>query len=148
MLKKITLQNLGEGIENVEVTEINIKQGDDIKIDDIILTVETEKASMEIASEHSGLVKNIFVDIGQQISPETELIEIDVKKPQKINKSIENNNSSRVQKNDIFILPDIGEGIDDVLVTEVNVNQGDKVNKDDTVITVETEKASWKYQSI
>ena len=142
MLKKITLQNLGEGIENVEVTEINIKQGDDIKIDDIILTVETEKASMEIASEHSGLVKNIFVDIGQQISPKTELIEIDVKKPQKINVSIENNNSSLVQRNDIFILPDIGEGIDNVLVTEVNVNQGDKVNKDDTVITVETEKAS------
>lgn len=142
MLKKITLQNLGEGIENVEVTEINIKQGDDIKIDDIILTVETEKASMEIASEHSGLVKNIFVDIGQQISPETELIEIDVKKQQKINKSIENNNLSLLQRNDIFILPDIGEGIDNVLVTEVNVNQGDKVNKDDTVITVETEKAS------
>ncbi|MAV58813.1 MAG: hypothetical protein CMG07_02560 [Candidatus Marinimicrobia bacterium] len=142
MLKKITLQNLGEGIENVEVTEINIKQGDDLKIDDIILTVETEKASMEIASEHNGLVKNIFIDIGQEISPKTELIEIDIKKPQKNKKSLVNNNVSPEQSNNIFILPDIGEGIDNVLITEVNVSQGDNVTKDETVITVETEKAS------
>ena len=56
----ILLPNIGEGIDEVEVTEINVKVDDVISTTDSIITVETEKASMDIPAKKSGIIKNIF----------------------------------------------------------------------------------------
>ena len=53
----IKLPELGEGINEVEVSEILVKIGDKINNDDPIIVLETEKASMEIPSNQSGIVR-------------------------------------------------------------------------------------------
>ena len=52
----ILLPELGEGISNVEIRDVLVKKGDSIKKDQVILVLETDKASMEIPSEHDGPV--------------------------------------------------------------------------------------------
>ena len=61
MIKEIILPNLGEGNESAEISEVVIQPGDTVGPDDIILILESEKASMEIPAEVSGAVKEVFV---------------------------------------------------------------------------------------
>ena len=61
MLKEIKLPDLGEGIDSADVSEILVSPGDNVSVDDIILVLESEKASMEIPTEDSGVVKKVFV---------------------------------------------------------------------------------------
>ena len=56
MNKSIILPNIGEGIDTVEVTEIIVSQGNHVKKDEIIIIVETEKASMEIPTTIKGII--------------------------------------------------------------------------------------------
>ena len=61
MSTKITLPEIGEGIDQVEISEISINVGDSVNNDDVALIVETEKASMEIPVSASGIVKEILI---------------------------------------------------------------------------------------
>ena len=78
MLKKIVLPDLGEGIDSADVSEILIKPGDTVSVDDIILVLESDKASMEIPSENSGTVKEVFVVMGDEVKTGESLISIEV----------------------------------------------------------------------
>ena len=73
----IKLPELGEGIENVEVTDVLVSKGSSIKIDDIVVVVESDKASMEIPTKQSGIVKNIPINKGDTLKPGDIIIEID-----------------------------------------------------------------------
>jgi pyruvate dehydrogenase E2 component (dihydrolipoamide acetyltransferase) len=78
MLKKIMLPDLGEGIDSADVSEVLIKPGDTVSVDDIILVLESDKASMEIPSENSGTVKEVFVIMGDEVKTGEALISIEV----------------------------------------------------------------------
>jgi pyruvate dehydrogenase E2 component (dihydrolipoamide acetyltransferase) len=78
MLKEILLPNLGEGIDSADVSEILVTPGDDISIDDIILVLESEKASMEIPAEDNGVVKKVFISNGDQVKTGEILILMEV----------------------------------------------------------------------
>ena len=62
-MTEIKLPELGEGISLVEISDVLVKTGDNIKLDDPLIVVETEKASMEIPSTTSGTVSKIYVII-------------------------------------------------------------------------------------
>jgi len=72
----ILLPELGEGITSVEISEVLVKKGDTVKVDDPIIVVETEKASMEIPTTKSGTVENVQVEKGGAISPGDVIISI------------------------------------------------------------------------
>ena len=72
----ILLPELGEGITSVEISEVLVKKGDTVKVDDPIIVVETEKASMEIPTTESGTVENLQVEKGGEISPGDVIISI------------------------------------------------------------------------
>lgn len=78
MLKKIVLPDLGEGIDSADVSEILIKPGDTVSVDDIILVLESDKASMEIPSENSGIVKEVFVVMGDEVKTGESLFSIEI----------------------------------------------------------------------
>ena len=78
MLKKIVLPDLGEGIDSADVSEILIKPGDTVSVDDIILVLESDKASMEIPSENSGTVKEVFVVMGDEVKTGESLLSIEI----------------------------------------------------------------------
>ena len=78
MLKEVLLPDLGEGIDSADVSEILINPGDSVSIDDIILVLESDKASMEIPAEDVGVVKEIFVNAGDEVKTGAPLISIEV----------------------------------------------------------------------
>ena len=72
----IRLPELGEGITSVDISDVLVAQGDVVKLDDPIIVVETEKASMEIPTTESGTVENVQVEKGGTISPGDVIISI------------------------------------------------------------------------
>ena len=78
MLKEILLPDLGEGIDSADVSEILINPGDSVSIDDIILVLESDKASMEIPAEDAGVVKEVFINAGDEVKTGAPLISIEV----------------------------------------------------------------------
>ena len=74
----ITLPELGEGITDVEIGEILVGVGDEIKTNEPIIVLETEKASMEIPSTKTGVIETIHVKKGDVISIGKTLLSIKV----------------------------------------------------------------------
>lgn len=72
----ITLPDIGD-FDEVEVIEILVKVGDNIKKDASIITLESDKASMEIPSPQAGIVEKIAVKIGDKISLGAVILELD-----------------------------------------------------------------------
>ena len=101
-VKEIFLPDLGEGIDSATISEISVSNEQTIKKDDIIIVLESEKASMEIPSEVDGIVKSINVENGQEIKTgellltiETEnLKEKEVKKPKTNKEQVEPNKTN------------------------------------------------------
>ena len=79
MLKEIVLPDLGEGIDGAEVSEVSVKIGDNIRKDQTVLVLESDKASMEIPSECSGKILNIFVSVGDEVNKGQVLFTIETK---------------------------------------------------------------------
>jgi len=77
MIKEILLPDLGEGIDSAEVSEISVSEGDTVGIDDTILVLESEKASMEIPAETNGIVSEILVSAGDEVKTGQLLIKIE-----------------------------------------------------------------------
>ena len=73
----IRLPELGEGITSVEISDVLVTQGDSIKLDDPIIVVETEKASMEIPTIEGGVVESVQVEKGGTLSPGDVIIRIE-----------------------------------------------------------------------
>lgn len=78
MLKDIIIPDLGEGIDNVDVGEVHIKAGAEVQVDDILVVLETEKASMEIPAEFAGTVKEVLVEAGGEVKANDVIARIEV----------------------------------------------------------------------
>ena len=76
-LKKVILPDLGEGIESATISEVSVSKGQTINKDNIILVLESDKASMEIPSEVSGTIKSIDIKKGQEVKTGDLLITIE-----------------------------------------------------------------------
>ncbi|MDP6936204.1 MAG: 2-oxo acid dehydrogenase subunit E2 [Candidatus Marinimicrobia bacterium] len=68
-MAEIKLPELGEGITSVEISDVLVQNGDVIKVDDPLILVETEKASMEIPSTSGGKIEKIHIEKGGSIAP-------------------------------------------------------------------------------
>ena len=64
---KITVPNLGD-FEAVEIVEVHTEAGKSVKIDDPLITLETEKAAMDVSSTVNGILESISVSLGDQVS--------------------------------------------------------------------------------
>ena len=78
-IKEVILPELGEGINEVEVSDILVNIGDEIKTDDPIILLETEKASMEIPSTNNGIITEILIKKGDIISKDDVILRLDSK---------------------------------------------------------------------
>lgn len=74
MAKDIRLPRLGESMEEGTIVNWLIKPGDTVKIGDVILEVETDKATIEMESHAGGVVKDILVDTGHTVPVDTPLL--------------------------------------------------------------------------
>ena len=78
MVKDIVLPNLGEGIDLVDVSEVLVKKGVRVELDDPIIVLESDKATMEIPTTESGIIETIYVTSGDQIKPGQPLVAVNV----------------------------------------------------------------------
>ncbi|MBA4095130.1 MAG: dihydrolipoyl dehydrogenase, partial [Candidatus Accumulibacter sp.] len=73
---EVKVPNIGD-FKDVEVIELMVKPGDTIKVDQSLVTVESDKASMEIPSTHAGVVKDVSVKVGDKINEGTLLLTVE-----------------------------------------------------------------------
>ncbi len=134
------------GSDEVEVTEILVKVGDKVEAEQSLITVEGDKASMEVPAPFAGTVKEIKVNVGDKVSTGSLIMVFEVAgeagaaapaAKQEAAPAAAPAPAAGVKEVNV---PDIGG--DEVEVTEVMVKVGDKVAAEQSLITVEGDKAS------
>jgi len=75
----ITIPELGEGIDSVDVVAVLVKVGDTITIDQPLIEVETDKAAVEVPATSAGTVTEIHVEAGASIGPDAPIVTIESK---------------------------------------------------------------------
>ena len=133
------------GGDEVEVTEIMVKVGDTIAAEQSLITVEGDKASMEVPAPFAGTVKEIKINAGDKVSTGSLIMIFEVAgaapaaAPAKAEAAPAAAAPAASGAKEVHV-PDIGG--DEVEVTEVMVKVGDKIAAEQSLITVEGDKAS------
>ncbi len=149
----VSVPDIG-GAEGVDVIEISVAVGDHVNEGDSLIVLESDKASMEIPSPASGDVLSITVKEGDKVSQGDEILVLSGGKPASADKSAESkpaetpvaaSQSSSGGSQDVKV-PDIG-GAQGVDVIEISVAEGDEVNEGDSLIVLESDKASMEIPS-
>jgi len=73
---EVKVPDIGD-FKDVAVIEVLVKPGDTVKVDQSLVTVESDKASMEIPSTHAGVVKELKVKVGDKVSEGSVLLTLD-----------------------------------------------------------------------
>ncbi|MGX9936415.1 dihydrolipoyllysine-residue acetyltransferase [Advenella kashmirensis] len=168
---EIKVPDIGDFSE-VEVIELLVAPGDTVKEEQSLITVESDKASMEIPSSASGVVKEISVKVGDKVAEGKVILTLEAEqaaatdsgKPaagnaaedaeQPADKEEPAEQQEAAQPADAnsgsatleVTVPDIGD-FSEVEVIEVLVAPGDKVTQEQSLITVESDKASMEIPS-
>ena len=76
-IKKIKVPDLGEASE-VEVIELLVNVGEKVKENDSLLVLESDKAAMEIPAPFSGIVKEISINLGDQVTTGSDILTLEI----------------------------------------------------------------------
>ncbi|WP_114908874.1 pyruvate dehydrogenase complex dihydrolipoyllysine-residue acetyltransferase [Haemophilus haemolyticus] len=132
------------GSDEVNVTEIMVKVGDSVEVDQSIINVEGDKASMEVPAPIAGVVKEILINVGDKVSTGKLIMKFETASADPVAESAPAQTTAPVATTTSAIkdvnVPDIGG--DEVNVTEIMVAVGDTVSEEQSLITVEGDKAS------
>ncbi|MDP4556978.1 pyruvate dehydrogenase complex dihydrolipoyllysine-residue acetyltransferase [Halomonas meridiana] len=156
------------GDTDVEIIEIAVSEGDVIEAEDTLITLESDKASMDVPAPKGGKVIKVLVKEGDKVSEGDNIVELEVEgggesddaEPEADSQASEPDEAPAKQQEaapapkkasggkqtvDIKV-PDLG-GSDNVEIIDVAVGAGDEVNAEDTLITLESDKASMDVPS-
>ena len=160
-LVKVEVPDIGD-FKNVPVIEVLVKVGDAIKTETPLVTLESDKATMDVPSPADGVVKSIAVKVGDKVSQGSHLIDVEadvapagVAPPEKVKESghttatgapaADYGTSGAYETIDVRV-PDIGD-FKEVPVIDVHVKSGDTVKPEDPLITLESDKATMDVPS-
>jgi pyruvate dehydrogenase E2 component (dihydrolipoamide acetyltransferase) len=73
---QVTVPDIGD-FSDVPIIEVHVSPGDVIAVDDPLLTLESDKATMDVPSSHAGLVTEVLVAVGDQVSKGTAVVVLD-----------------------------------------------------------------------
>lgn len=160
----VTVPDLG-GAESVDVIELNLSPGDSVDLEDSLLVLESDKATMDVPSPHTGtLVKYLVADgatvkIGDAIaeietstgaSDEMESDPVtakeEVAEPVVEAEETVAEEAPATASEQLIVVPDIGSD-DEIDVIEIAVSVGDQVEEGDTLIVLESDKATMDVPS-
>ena len=129
------------GSDEVNVTEIMVKVGDSVEVDQSIINVEGDKASMEVPAPIAGVVKEILINVGDKVSTGKLIMKFETASAAPVAAAPATQAAAPAVAaiKDVNV-PDIGG--DEVNVTEIMVAVGDTVSEEQSLITVEGDKAS------
>jgi pyruvate dehydrogenase E2 component (dihydrolipoamide acetyltransferase) len=155
---EIAVPDIGEDGE-VDVIEVLVAVGDVIEAEDGLITLETDKATMDVPSPHAGTVKEVFINTGDKVKQGSIVIKLETSSsaPAEADSTSEapaETQAPAAEKSapatsteviDIAV-PDIGED-GEVDVIDVLVAVGDVIEAEDGLITLETDKATMDVPS-
>ncbi len=144
---EVRVPDIGD-FKDVPVIEVLVKPGDRVKKNDSLIALESEKASMEVPAETDGVVQDVKVKVGDKVSQGMPIVVLASDAPAAkattdsppAAPATASEPAVQAQTVDVRV-PDIGD-FKDVPVIEVLVKPGDRVKKNDSLITLESEKAS------
>lgn len=167
MATEFKLPELGENIEAADVANVLVKEGDQVKIDQAIIEIETDKATIEVPSTIEGTITKLLVKSGDKVKVGSVVMIVDEsgsvteiksetktdkeKDPQTLEvktepeveyKAAPSKKSSGKKEIVDFHLPDLGENIEAADVLTVLVKVGDVIEVDQAILEIETDKAT------
>ena len=153
------------GVDKATVAEILVKVGDRISVDDSIILLESDKASVEVPSTSTGVVKSILVNLGDSVAEGAALIELEAEgqteaplaqaqtevvqaeektAPAAVAETVTPAATTASQVIDVQV-PDIG--VEKATVGEILVSVGDQIDVDQSILVVESDKATVEVPS-
>jgi len=160
---EIKVPDIGD-FDEVTVIELMVKVGDMVKADQSLITVESDKASMEIPSSHAGVVKGFQVALGDKVKQGSVVLMLEVEgaaasavvaapAPQAAAPAVQAPVAATApaalaaSAGPVEVrVPDIGD-FKDVAVIEIMVKPGDSIRIEQSLITVESDKAAMEIPS-
>lgn len=171
-IEQITIPDMG-GADEAEIIEILVAVGDQLSLEQSLVVLESDKASMEIPSPKEGTVSKLLVANGDSVKTGTPILEIElgaessaseesdepaeedaesatetapVEQPDaEVSTTEDHENVAVATSTSLIELPDIGD--DSAEVIELSVAVGDSLNVDDTIAVLESDKASMEVPS-
>jgi pyruvate dehydrogenase E2 component (dihydrolipoamide acetyltransferase) len=164
-LVEVKVPDIGD-FKDVEVIELLVKPGDTVKVEQSLITVESDKASMEIPSSHAGVVKELKIKLGDKVGEGSLLLMLEAEgaaaaaaaatapapaaaapavpaaAPAAVAPAAPAAAGALVD----IVVPDIGD-FDEVTVIELLARPGDAIKVEQSLITVESDKASMEIPS-
>ncbi|NBQ86473.1 MAG: dihydrolipoyllysine-residue acetyltransferase [Betaproteobacteria bacterium] len=153
-LVEVKVPDIGD-FKEVAVIELLVKPGDVVKAEQSLITVESDKASMEIPSSHAGVVKELKVKLGDKVGEGSLVLLLDAEggapsaapAPAPTPAAAVAAPAAPAATGSVEVrVPDIGD-FKDVAVIELFVKPGDTVKLEQSLITVESDKASMEIPS-
>ncbi|MEC9191086.1 MAG: biotin/lipoyl-containing protein, partial [Pseudomonadota bacterium] len=168
-IEKIAVPDLGEATD-VEVIELLVTVGQQVAENDSLLVLESDKAAMEIPAPVAGVVKSIAINLGDTVSTGVEILSLEVECNGSPAESSDDaakdetqeplqievpppgaaSESGKLEKfasiEFVVTVPDLGTE-DEVDVIEIHVSAGDKLEADQPLLTLESDKAAMEVPS-
>jgi pyruvate dehydrogenase E2 component (dihydrolipoamide acetyltransferase) len=165
-LVEVKVPDIGD-FKDVEVIELLVKVGDTVKVEQSLATVESDKASMEIPSSHAGVVKEMKVKLGDKVGEGSLLLLLEGEAaaaaaapaaaaaapaapapaaPAAAAPAAAAPAGAGAGALVDIVVPDIGD-FDEVAVIELLAQPGDAIKVEQSLITVESDKASMEIPS-
>ena len=159
-IKEIKVPDIGD-FSDVEIIEILVKPGDSLKAEDPVMTLESDKATMDVPCSEDGQVAELLVKVGDRVAEGTSILQLQTagSSQQASTEAVQTLTPSDAPSTDSalasvpeasvyvdVIVPEIGD-FEDVEVIEVFVKPGDAVNVEDPLITLESDKATMEVPS-
>lgn len=156
------------GVDKALVAEILVKVGDRVAVEDSLLVLESDKATVEVPSTAAGIVKSILVKQGDEVTEGVALVELEAESQATESRVVEtaqvetpkvetqseqietpsapvvNQSATSTQVVDVKV-PDIG--VEKALVAEVLVKVGDEIEVEQSIVVVESDKATVEVPS-
>ena len=160
-MSQVVVPDIGD-FKEVEVIEVLVKPGDAVSKEQSLITLESDKATMEIPSPAAGVVTQLKIKVGDKVSKGSPILVLDDKgngedkaeKPEKVEKAAQKAEKPEKAEKPSPLpgqaltvpVPDIGD-FKEVEVIEVLVKPGDAVTKEQSLITLESDKATMEIPS-
>jgi pyruvate dehydrogenase E2 component (dihydrolipoamide acetyltransferase) len=166
--QEIRVPDLGD-FDDVEIVEVHVKAGDRVQPEDPLITLETDKAAMEVPAPAAGTLAEVTVDVGGRVSEGhvIAILEADIADdeettaPEAPAKDDSEEDTAALELPEQpaasaapaatagpqpVVVPDLGD-FDAADIAEVHIKAGDEVALDDPLITLETDKAAMDVPS-
>src|SRR5512134_501974 len=150
-MSQVVVPDIGD-FKDVEVIEVLVKPGDAVSKEQSLITLESDKATMEIPSPSAGVVKQLTIKVGDKVSKGSPILVLEDRgngeappEPEEKPKAQPAQKAAGGEAMTVPV-PDIGD-FKDVEVIEVLVKPGDTVGKEQSLITLESDKATMEIPS-